>query len=182
MINKTIVAFFLIFLTFAFGKLTIMYIEVYQAHQKAEEQLNKIQQEQERINKMTYVEMVDYIAPQFQQDPHKIKQVIFNESGFKVQCHDSCRARNVTAIHDSTFKTWLPKYEKEMGETLNMDSQFDSIKLMSWAFSKGNSYRNQWTTYVACTNPSGTYSFYSNLMKKSYTVVCQPLPQKYSML
>lgn len=131
------------------------------------------------VNKMSYVEMIDYVAPQFGQNPTLIKKVVYNESGFKVQCHDSCRAKNITAIHDTTFKGWLPKYKKETGETLNINSQFDQIKMLSWAFSKGSSYRNQWTTYVACTSPNGKYSFYSNMMGRSYTVTCKPLPQEY---
>lgn len=131
------------------------------------------------VNKMSYVEMIDYVAPQFGQNPTLIKKVIYNESGFKVQCHDSCRAKNITAIHDTTFKGWLPKYKKEIGETLNINSQYDQIKMLSWAFSKGESYRKKWTTYVSCKNPSGTYSFYSNLLEKNFTVICKPLPAKY---
>jgi len=165
---------------FACGKLLVIYTRVYHSHKEAEVQLNKQLAEQERINKMSYVEMVEYIAPQFNQNPEEIKKIIYNESGFKVQCHDSCRAKNVTAIHDSTFKGWLPKYEKEMGETLNIESQFDSIKMMSWAFKKG--YKTAWTTAVACDSKDGTYSFYSKLMGKHYTVVCKDLPKKFSMI
>lgn len=180
MLKRIILAFFLLWIIYAVSSLSLIYYRIYLSHREAEVQLNKQLAEQERINKMTYVEMVEYIAPQFNQNPEEIKQIIWNESGFKVQCHDSCRAKNVTAIHDSTFKDWLPQYEKEMGETLNMQSQFDSIKMMSWAFKKG--YKTAWTTAVACDSKDGTYSFYSNLMGKHYTVTCKPLPKELAMI
>jgi len=173
-------ALFLIWLTYALGTLLISYNRIYLQHKRAAEQLNKQLAEQERINKMSYVEMVEYIAPQFNQDPEYLKLIIWNESGFEIKCHDGCRAKNITAIHDNTFIGWLPEYEKETGGTLNIDSQFDSIKMMAWAFKKGK--KTAWTTAVACDSKDGTYSFYSNLLGKHYTIVCKDLPKKFSML
>lgn len=119
----------------------------------------------------TVVGMIDYIAPQFGQDPQLISKIAWCESGHKVKSHDGGRAVNITGIHDRTFDGWLPLYKADRGETLNKDSTFDQIKMMSWAFSKGSSYRNQWTTYVAYTK-GGTYAFYSRLLKDHFVVKC----------
>lgn len=124
-----------------------------------------------KISTMSVVEMIDLIAPQFNQDPKLISKISWCESKHKVLSHDGGRGVNITGIHDATFKGWLPLYEKERGETLDKDSTFDQIKMMSWAFSKGSSYRNQWTTYVAYMK-GGTYTFYSRLLKNTFTVKC----------
>lgn len=130
------------------------------------------------VNKMSYQQMIDYIAPQFNQDPYYIKKIVWNESNFKIQSHDGGRARNITATHDNTFKGWLPEYEKERGETLDINSQYDQIKMMSFAFSKG--YSSQWSTDVACKSPNGTYTFISRTLGgKQFTVKCKELPKEY---
>ena len=126
---------------------------------------------QNNVKTMSVVEMIDYIAPQFNQDPKLISKISWCESKHKVLSHDGGRGVNITGIHDATFRGWLPLYEKERGETLNKDSTFDQLKMMSWAFSKGSSYRNQWTTYVAYMK-GGTYTFYSRLLKGTFTVRC----------
>jgi len=120
----------------------------------------------------TVEEMIQDIAPMFGQDPKLISKISWCESKHEVLPHDGGRAVNVTGIHDTTFKGWLPKYQKERNENLNIDSTYDQLKMMSWAFSKGESYRTQWTTYVAYTN-GGTYSFYSRLLKGHYTARCK---------
>ena len=175
-----IIVFLLSWLISAVVNLSLTYYKLAQSQKETQKQLALQKQNKEKIEKMTYVEMVHYIAPQFNQDPEEIKQIIWNESNFRIQLHDGGRAKNITAIHDRTFKSWLPQYEKEMGETLNMHSQFDSIKMMSWAFEKG--YKTAWTTAVACDSKDGTYSFYSNLMGKHYTVICKPLPKEFAMI
>lgn len=124
-----------------------------------------------KIDTMSVVEIIDYVAPQFNQDPKLISKISYCESGHTKKNHDNNRGYNVTGIHDKTWYGWLPLYEKERGETLDIDSTFDQLKMMSWAFSKGSSYRNQWTTYVAYTN-GGIYTFYSKLLKAWFTVKC----------
>lgn len=121
---------------------------------------------------MTIEEMILEIAPRFEQDPALISKISFCESRHKEVVHDGGHGLGVTGIHKRTFQGWLPKYEAEEGETLNYASSYDQLKMMSWAFSKGDSYRNQWTTYVAYKK-GGTYSFYSRLLKGHYTVRCK---------
>jgi len=117
-------------------------------------------------------EMIEELAPRFGQDPQLIKKISWCESGHKIKIHDGGYGVGVTGIHRATFAGWLSIYQKEISETLNYNSTYDQLKMMSWAFSKGKSYRNQWTSYVAYTN-GGTYSFFSQLLQKHFTVVCK---------
>ena len=120
----------------------------------------------------TIEEMILEIAPRFEQDPALISKISYCESKHKEVVHDGGYGLGVTGIHKKTFEGWLPLYQKEQGETLNYASSYDQLKMMSWAFSKGDSYRNQWTTYVAYKK-GGTYSFYSRLLKGNFTVRCK---------
>lgn len=117
-------------------------------------------------------EMIDYLAPRFNQAPELIYKITYCESKHKIVSHDKGRGTNITGIHDDTFNRWLPLYEKEQGETLDKNSTYDQIKMISWAFSKGDDYRNQWTTYRAYKN-GGEYTFYSKLLKGWYTARCK---------
>jgi len=127
---------------------------------------------QKGFNDYTVIELIDYIAPQFEQDPNLISKISYCESWHKIVKHDGGRGVNITGIHDSTFNGWLPEYEKEVGETLDIKSSFDQLKMMSWAFSKGESYRDDWTTYVAYKK-GGEYTFKSKLLGKIFTVRCK---------
>lgn len=118
----------------------------------------------------TLEQIIYQIAPKFNQDPALIEKIIYCESGGEIKSHDGGRGTNITGIHNTTFNYWLPKYEASQNETLNIDSTYDQIKMMSWAFSQG--YANQWTTYVAYTS-GGTYTFYSSLMGRMYTARCK---------
>lgn len=121
---------------------------------------------------MTVEQMIDSVAPTFNQDPKLISKISYCESHHKVKPNDGGRGVNITGIHDATFDRWLPLYKKETGETLNKKSTLDQIKMMSWAFSKGENYRDDWTTYRAYIR-GGTYTFYSRLLKKTFTVYCK---------
>lgn len=123
--------------------------------------------------KMTIPQIIEEVSPIFGQDPKLISKVAYCESHFKVVDHDGGYGMGVTGIHRATFNSWLIKYKKESnGETLNYNSSYDQLKMMAWAFSKGDSYRNQWTTYVAIQK-GGSYSFYSKLLQKNFTVRCK---------
>ncbi|MCF7843893.1 hypothetical protein K9M47_03270 [Candidatus Gracilibacteria bacterium] len=119
---------------------------------------------------LSVIEMIENIAPTFNQDPNLIKKIIWCESGGKDLQHDGGHGQGVTGIHKKTFDYWLIAYEKEYNETLNYVSTYDQIKMMSFAFSKG--YANQWTTFVA-HKKGGEYTFYSRLMGKTYTAKCK---------
>jgi hypothetical protein len=120
----------------------------------------------------TVDEIINEVAPLFNQDPKLISKISFCESSHKIQSHDGGKGFNVTGIHNITFNYWLKQYQKEINENLNINSTYDQIKVMSWAFSKGDRYRNQWTTYVALKN-GGTYTFYSKMLGKNFTARCK---------
>lgn len=122
------------------------------------------------LKDLPIIEMIKRVAPTFNQDPDLIKKIIWCESGGKDLEHDGGYGQGVTGIHKRTFDYWLIAYEKEYEETLEYVSTYDQIKMMSYAFSKG--YANQWTTYVAYKK-GGEYTFYSKLMKKTYTARCK---------
>lgn len=77
-------------------------------------------------------------------------------------------AQGLYQYHQETWK----RHTGYMGETLNKNSPQDQAKLVAWISVNGPSALNEWTSYVAIKN-GGTYSFYSKLLKRSYTVVCK---------
>lgn len=116
-------------------------------------------------------ELIEHYAVVYNQDPQLLKSVAYCESRYKTSLKgDGGRAYSVFQIHKPTFERW----EKQMGQDLDYNNYRDHIKLAAWAFSKGESYRDDWTTYVAIRK-GGTYSFYSKLLKKHYTIRCNML-------
>lgn len=79
---------------------------------------------------------------------------------------DSGRAKGIYQFHLETFN----RHSKLKGEQLDYTSAHDQIKLATWSIANG--YGNEWTTYRAIMN-GGTYSFYSKLLKKHFTVHCE---------
>jgi hypothetical protein len=125
------------------------------------------------VQELSVKEMSSLTAMMFGQDPKLLNKIMWCESHGQVSDHDGGRGLNVTGIHDQTFDLWLPQYEKDIGESLDKTKTWDQLKMMAWAFSKGEDYRDDWTTYVAYMSPDHTYSFYSTLLKAHFTVVCK---------
>lgn len=121
---------------------------------------------------MSVEEMISSIVPRWNQDPKLISKISWCESQHKVKVHDGGYGLGVTGIHKKTFEKWLIEYEKENVETLDYGSTYDQLKMMTWAFSKGESYRDDWTTYVAYMK-GGVYSFHSKLLNGDFTVYCK---------
>lgn len=161
----------------------LVYLIVTNEIQKEQAKASRIQEEIDIKNKrdnMPYLEIIKEIAPKFNQNPNELSLIVWNESQFTIKEHDGGRAKNITGTQNRTFKDWLPEYEREIHETLNIDSQYDQVKMMAWAFSKNR--KVAWTTWVACQSPDKTYSFHSYQLDGDYTVVCYPLPKKYSVI
>jgi hypothetical protein len=125
---------------------------------------------QQKIDAMTTVELIEYIAPQYGQDIALQKKINWCESHHdETKIHDGGHGQGSTGFHRKTFEGWKiefghPDYVYE--------SNYDQIALMAEAFSKGEEYRRAWTTYRAYMN-GGTYSFHSNLLDKDFTVTCK---------
>jgi len=95
------------------------------------------------------------------------KKVIQCESnGKQTAVGDSGLSRGIAQFQKPTFDM----LSKKMGEELDYNSSYDQIKLMVWSISNG--YGRNWTAWRAIMN-GGTYSFYSNQLKKHFTVTCK---------
>src|SRR3990167_9114298 len=57
---------------------------------------------------------------------------------------DKGKAYSIAQFHERTFNGW----KKEANMDLNYKSWTDQLKLQAWAFSKGESYKDNWTCYV----------------------------------
>ena len=80
---------------------------------------------------------------------------------------DGGRSNGIFQFQKSTFL----RMEKEFGEDLNYSSQYDQIKLASYALSK-EELAKEWTTWVSIQN-GGKYSFWSSQNNRYYTVYCK---------
>lgn len=97
---------------------------------------------------MTITEMIEYLAPQYNQNSKLLGEIIFCESSNRTDVpHDGGKGYGVTGYHRETFL----EHEKSFGIDLNYDSSYDQIKLMTIAFSKGEKYRNLWSSYKRYT-------------------------------
>jgi len=106
---------------------------------------------------------------EFGSDYQLVLSVVSCESHFNPKTiGDKGLALNIGQFHRDTFLSM----SKEFGEQLDYNSYYDQAKLISWAFSQGESYKRQWTTYVAIKN-GGEYSFYSKQLKDWYTIKCK---------
>lgn len=99
---------------------------------------------QSYIDSLSVQGMIDYLAPQYGQDKKMISDIIFCESSYRTDVsHDGGLGKGATGLHLNTFNGWT----KEFHVALNYNSTFDQIRLMSMAFQKGESYRDDWSSY-----------------------------------
>jgi len=135
MLKKTIIAFFLIWIMFACGKLLVIYTRVYHSHKEAEVQLNKQLAEQERIDKLTVQEIIETIPPKYGVKSEVIKKIAFCESSYRYNAvGDGGHAYGIMQFHKPTFDGFSKKYNKEY----DYHSTLDQVELASEMISKGN--------------------------------------------
>lgn len=126
--------------------------------------------EEIKINplELTPEQQVVYFSNLYGGDPTVALRVMECESGGNHKTvSDGGRSNGIYQFQKSTFE----RMEREFGEDLNYSSQFDQIKLGTWALAQ-DKYQNEWTAFVAIKR-GGKYSFYSRQMDRNYTIYCK---------
>lgn len=120
------------------------------------------------IDKEYIQEKVNQFSNIYSIDPRLVTRVIECESKYDHEnVGDGGRAFGVMQYHKASFL----RHAKLMGEPdLDYYSTHDQIKVGTWAIANGHG--REWTAYRAIMN-GGTYSFYSKLLKKHFTVKCK---------
>lgn len=100
---------------------------------------------EDKINRVeTIEEITDKVSKEYNQNPWLIYNICKAESQFDSNAsHDGGAGRGICGIHKATFIGW----EKEFGIDLDYNSNYDQLKMTAIAFSKGESYRDDWSTY-----------------------------------
>lgn len=113
-------------------------------------------------------QQVIYFSNLYGGDAEVALKVMECESGGNHQVTgDGGRSNGIFQFQRSTFN----RMEKILGEDLNYDSQFDQVKLASFALSKPELAR-EWTAFVAIEK-GGKYSFWSRQLNKHFVVYCK---------
>jgi len=130
-------------------------VKIAQAQVIEDARIAKVE-EKNRIDTMTVLELIDYIAPQYGANPDLIKKIAFCEAGYRhFPVHDGGAGVGTTGYQKNTFKDDQKRFNRP---DLVYESNFDQLTMMSISFQAGEKYRNRWTTYVAYNN-GGAYTF-----------------------
>ena len=120
-----------------------------------------------KTSDLTIEQQVTYFSELYGADTDIVEKVIQCESrGIVNAIGDSGRSIGIAQFQKPTFLM----LSKKLGEELDFNSSHDQIKLLSWSIANG--YGRNWTSYVAIKN-GGTYSFYSNQLKRHFRVTCK---------
>jgi hypothetical protein len=120
---------------------------------------------------LTVYEQVEYFTNIYGGDTSINNKIMYCESrGNHGAVSDGGRSNGIMQFQKPTFDWMEKEFYGEYQEHLNYKSSLDQIKLFTWAMSKG--YGRNWTAYRAIMN-GGKYSFYSNQLKKYFTVTCR---------
>jgi hypothetical protein len=126
--------------------------------------------EELKIVDMPLPSQVEVFSKLYGVDSTVVNKVIQCESnGNHKAVGDGGLSRGIAQFQKPTFNNLAKLYSKEYNESLNYDSEFDQVKLLTWSIANGHG-RN-WTAYRALMN-GGKYSFYSNQLKQHFTVYC----------
>jgi len=110
--------------------------------------------------------IVTHFANESDVDPDYLLAVMRCESnGKQSTVGDKGLSRGIFQIQKPTWE----RFTKEMGEKLDYNSPMDQAKVAAWAFANGHD--GEWSTAVSIKK-GGSYSFYSQQLKKHFTVRC----------
>lgn len=113
-------------------------------------------------------EYIEYYAKIYNTDPNVLLSVAKCESEFNQNnIGDGNRAVGLFQFHQETWN----RMSKLLGEKLDRNSVKDQARLSAFIFANYPEMRKEWSTYRAIEK-GGTYSFYSTLLQKHYTVKC----------
>jgi len=88
--------------------------------------------------------MIAYYSQVYGANSAELLNVAKCESGLRTNVYgDGGYAFGVMQFHEQTFDLW----SKQFGEELDYHSANDQIKLATWAFAQGNSYKLHWTCF-----------------------------------
>lgn len=128
---------------------------------------SELEIKESKISELSIDEQIDHYATLYGVEGSLIKKMVQCESEYKTTAiGDGGMARGLLQYHQGSFK----RHAELFGEELDYYSSHDQIKLGTWAVANG--YGREWTSYRAIQN-GGTYSFYSKLLQRHYTVVCK---------
>lgn len=145
MLKKIIIASLIIWLTYASGKLLIMYYRVYHSHKEAKIQLNKQLAEQERLSKLTVQEILKEIPPQYGVKSELAEKIVYCESSYnKNAIHYNDGGKGKHSVGAWQFqKATFDLYAKKMGQELDYYSPLDQTKVASYMIAHGQLH--QWS-------------------------------------
>ena len=123
------------------------------------------------VYRETYVKAEDNIthfSELYGSNEDIVRAVIRCEShGLHSAKGDGGNANGIAQFWEGTFN----RMSNKLGEKLDYNSEYDQVKLLSFAMSKPELAR-EWTSYRAIMN-GGKYTFYSKVDKKIHTVYCK---------
>lgn len=101
--------------------------------------------EQTTVQPISYIDIVKKVSFEYNQDWWLIYNICKAESHFNPNAvHDGGAGKGVCGIHKTTFIYWEDKFSID----LDYNSDYDQIKMTAIAFSNGEFYRNQFSTYL----------------------------------
>lgn len=127
-----------------------------------------------KVEEMTIPETIAYYSIIYNTDARITTAVAKCESQFNPDTQGDYKdgkylAQGLFQYHNETWYRHYKEFNKETGITLVKGVPQDDVQLGVWAIANGKG--NEWSTYTSLKN-GGTYSFYSKLLGRHYTVKC----------